>query len=68
MSVHWHDVPETAKVAGDILSFSTLLATIVNLLPTAASFLTVIWLLLRIYEMDTVQRWLGRPNDKDAKQ
>jgi hypothetical protein len=41
-----------------------LLATIVNLLPTAASFLTVIWLLLRIYEMDTVQRWLGKERDE----
>ena len=60
MSIHWQDIPEAAKVAGDVLSFTTLLATIVNLLPTAASFLTVIWLLLRIYEMDTVQRWLGK--------
>ena len=63
MKAHWQDIPEAVKVAGDVLSFSTLLATIVNLLPTAASFLTVIWLLLRIYEMDTIQRWLGKKRD-----
>ena len=34
-------------------------------LPVAASLLSVIWLLLRIFESDTVQRALGRPDKKD---
>jgi hypothetical protein len=33
-----------------------------ELLPAIASLLSVIWLLLRIWESDTVQRILGREN------
>ena len=34
-------------------------------LPAVASLLSVIWLLLRIFESETVQRALGRP-DKEG--
>ena len=34
-------------------------------LPAVASLLSVIWLLLRIWESDTVQRALRRPDKED---
>lgn len=37
-------------------------ATLFEFLPAFASLLSVIWLALRIYETDTVQRILGREN------
>ena len=36
------------------------LGTLFEYLPAAASLLSVIWLLLRIWESDTVQRMIGR--------
>tara|TARA_R110000868_G_scaffold385618_2_gene653570 strand:+ start:700 stop:858 length:159 start_codon:yes stop_codon:yes gene_type:complete len=36
------------------------LGTLFEILPAIASLLSVIWLLLRILESDTVQRMIGR--------
>lgn len=41
------------------------LGSLFQFLPAIASLLSVIWLLLRIFESDTVQRALGRQNRKD---
>jgi hypothetical protein len=41
------------------------LGSLFEILPAIASLLSVIWLLLRIFESDTVQRALGRQNRKD---
>jgi hypothetical protein len=35
----------------------------VELFPVILQILSAIWLLLRIYEMDTIQGWLGRKPD-----
>lgn len=47
---------------GDALSLTTLFGYFLAGLPTIALLLTVIWTALRIYETDTVQRWLGKKN------
>ena len=36
------------------------LGALFDWLPAVASLLSVIWLIIRIYESHTVQRWLGR--------
>tara|TARA_B110000503_G_scaffold127495_1_gene197295 strand:- start:122 stop:295 length:174 start_codon:yes stop_codon:yes gene_type:complete len=41
------------------------LGSLFEFLPAIASLLSVIWLLLRILESDTVQRALGRRTRKD---
>ncbi len=41
------------------------LGSLFQFLPAIASLLSVIWLLLRIFESDTVQRALGRQTRKD---
>ena len=56
----FHDIPEGMKAAADVLSFATLLGSLVSLLPAVASVLTILWTAIRIYETDTVQRLLGR--------
>jgi hypothetical protein len=60
VSDQFHDLPETAKIAGDILSLATLLGSLASLLPAVAAVLTIIWTIIRIYETDTVQRMLGK--------
>lgn len=53
------DHDETVKYAIDALSVVTVLGTIVNVLPAIAAIFTIIWTAIRIYETDTVQRWMG---------
>ena len=64
MSDPFHDLPETAKMAGDLLSIATLLGSLASFLPAVAALLTIIWTLIRIYETDTVQKFLGKGADK----
>ena len=35
-------------------------ATFVSWLPSIAAALSIVWTILRIWEMDTVKRWTGR--------
>ena len=64
MTDPFHDLPETAKIAGDVLSIATLLGSLASLLPAVAAVLTIIWTAIRIYETDTVQRLLGKGGGK----
>tara|TARA_R110002020_G_scaffold75017_1_gene191306 strand:+ start:54 stop:218 length:165 start_codon:yes stop_codon:yes gene_type:complete len=34
--------------------------SLVDLLPAVASVVTILWMLIRIYETATVQRWIGK--------
>jgi hypothetical protein len=60
MTDPFHDLPETAKMAGDVLSIATLLGSLASLLPAIAALLTIIWTIIRIIETDTVQKMLGK--------
>lgn len=55
-----HPIAEVAKNVGDLISFTTLLATLAQFLPVVASLFTIVWTVIRIYESKTVQRWLRR--------
>ena len=55
---------ETAKAAGDAVSVITVVGTLAEVLPAIAALLTIIWTGFRIYELDTVQRWLGKSDVK----
>ena len=50
---------EESKTAVDIVAASTGVLSMVAWLPPIASLLTIVWLSLRIYESDTVQKLLG---------
>jgi len=54
---------EAVKLAGDVLSVTTVAGTLVGMLPSVAAIFTIIWTGIRIYETETVQRILGRKVD-----
>ena len=51
---------ETVKHIADGLSVVTAVGTVMNFLPAVAAIFTIIWTGIRIYETDTVQRWLRK--------
>jgi hypothetical protein len=54
------DHDETLKHVVDALSFMTVLGTIVDMLPAVAAVFTIVWTAIRIYETETMQRWMGK--------
>jgi FtsH-binding integral membrane protein len=54
---------ETAKTAVDALSVVTVVGTLSQVLPAVAALFTIIWTGFRIYETQTVQRWLGKSQE-----
>jgi hypothetical protein len=51
---------ETAKHIVDALSFLTVIGTLVEMLPSIAALFTIIWTGIRIWETNTVQRWVKK--------
>ncbi|MFQ3255698.1 MAG: hypothetical protein ACI9W7_000156 [Porticoccaceae bacterium] len=51
---------EESKSAIDVVAASTGIASLFTWLPPMASLLTIVWMALRIYESDTVQKIIGR--------
>lgn len=56
----WDDLPEGFKHFIDLVSITTLLGSLISVLPAVASALTIAWTAIRIYETRTVQGWLGK--------
>jgi hypothetical protein len=54
------DIGEETKQVMDVAAASTGVLSLVAWLPPIASLLTIVWLGLRIYESDTVQKLLGK--------
>lgn len=50
---------ETTKHVADAVSVATVIGTIAEILPAIAALFTIVWTGFRIYETDTVQKWLG---------
>ena len=63
MNDPFHDLPATAKMAGDVLSIATLLGSLASILPAVAAILTIVWTAIRILETDTVQGLFGKERD-----
>lgn len=53
-------VDPAVKATGDALSIVTVVGTLAEVLPAVAALLTIVWTAFRIYELDTIQRWLGK--------
>jgi hypothetical protein len=51
---------EGIKQATDALSVVTVIGTLAEILPAIAALFTIVWTSFRIYETDTVQKWLGK--------
>ena len=50
---------EEAKQAIDIVAASTALGTLVAWLPPLASLFTCVWMAIRIFESESIQKLLG---------
>lgn len=51
---------EPSKYLVDGVSLGVAVGALVNWLPAIATALSIVWSCIRIYETQTVQRWLGR--------
>lgn len=51
---------ETVKHIADGLSVVTVVGTLAGILPAVAALFTIIWTGIRIYETETVQKWLKK--------
>ncbi len=56
-----HGATEVAKYTGDLLSFTVVVGTLAQWLPSVAALFTIVWTAIRIWETRTVQSWLGKP-------
>ena len=54
------DMQEEAKTVMDSLAVGGTVATLAGWLPSVASLFTIIWLALRIWESDTVQKLVNK--------
>jgi len=59
-------VEETKQVI-DVAAASTAVLSLAAWLPPTASLLTIVWMALRIYESDTVQKLVHGKDTKDSK-
>lgn len=55
-----HEISETSKHIVDVFSAATVLATLVDMLPSIAAIFTICWTAIRIWETDTVRGLTGR--------
>ncbi len=58
---------EETKQAIDVAAASTAVLSLAAWLPPTASLLTIVWMALRIYESDTVQKLVHGEDTKDSK-
>ena len=56
---------EGVKHTMDAISVVTVVGTLMNLLPSVAAILTIVWTGIRIYETKTIQEFFNRKK-KDA--
>lgn len=60
----FNNIDEATKSLLDGLSLVTVLGTLVDFLPAVAALFTIVWTSIRIYESDTVQKLLGKKEQK----
>ncbi len=48
------------KTATDVASITVVTSAIMEWVPPVAALLSIIWMLLRIWETETVKGWTGR--------
>ncbi|KPL68042.1 hypothetical protein SZ64_07865 [Erythrobacter sp. SG61-1L] len=63
MSDPFREMSEPAKHVVDGLSIMTMLGALVQILPSVAAVLTIIWTAIRIYETDTIRRLFRRKGE-----
>jgi hypothetical protein len=60
-------ISEGTKHAVDAVSVATVIGTLAQILPSIAALFTIVWTSFRIYELRTIQKWLGKgAKDEEA--
>jgi hypothetical protein len=54
------ETQEVVKSVGDAVSVFTVVGTLVEMLPSVAAIITIVWTGIRIYETDTVKDIISR--------
>ena len=57
---------QEVKSIADAVAVSGGVASLAGWLPDAAALVTIIWLSIRIWESDTIQKMLGRKGNSDG--
>lgn len=55
---------EGIKHVTDAISVVTVIGTLAQILPAIAALFTIVWTGFRIYETETVQKWLKKNKEK----
>ena len=55
-----HESQEIVKTVGDVVSVFTVVGTLIEMLPSVAALITIVWTSIRIYETDTVKNIISR--------
>lgn len=53
-------VPDHLKPTLDMASIGATVAALIDMLPAATAVLSFVWMLIRIYETDTIQKLIAR--------
>jgi hypothetical protein len=53
-------IPGAAKASADVVSATIVVGTVTQLLPHISAVLTIVWMLIRIFETDTLKGWRAR--------
>jgi hypothetical protein len=61
----YHELDETTRAGLDALSILTVVGTLIDMLPSIAAVVTIVWTSIRIYETDTVQKLLRRKKEEE---
>lgn len=64
--MRYEDLDETTRAGLDALSVLTVVGTLIDMLPSIAAVVTIVWTSIRIYETNTVQKLLRRKNDDEG--
>ena len=54
----FHEMHEHTKHLIDWASIVTVLGTLMQVLPSLAALFSLVWSLIRIYETETIQKWI----------
>jgi len=58
------ETQETLKTVGDAVSIFTVVGALVEVLPSIAALITIVWTGIRIYETKTVQSLIKKWKDR----
>lgn len=64
--MRYEELDETTRAGLDALSIFAVIGTLIDMLPSIAAVVTIVWTSIRIYETNTVQKLLRRKKDEDG--